>query len=197
MPSAALIRWQNDRMARLGHTDAHCVTLLAPPPAAAPAASPVAPPLAQEGVQGYVMLVSGHFQGFCRDLYTECAQLCASAAPATLRPAIQAQFAAELAMNFGNPTNKNIRKDFQRFGFSLDLPGAAPGNPLRLTHLAHLNYWRNHVAHQKATPPPAGVPAVLTLADIQAWRASCDGLATSLDVIMRQELTRILGTAPW
>jgi hypothetical protein len=41
------------------------------------------------------------------------------------------------------------------------------------------------------------VPAVLTLADIQTWRASCDGLATSLDAIMRQEMTRILGVAPW
>jgi hypothetical protein len=114
-----------------------------------------------------------------------------------MRTTIQAQFAAELALNTGNPTNENIRKDFERFGFLLNLGGAAPGNPQRITHLGHLNYWRNHVAHQKATPPPAGVPAVLTLADIQAWRASCDGLATSLDNILRGELTRILGAAPW
>jgi hypothetical protein len=143
------------------------------------------------------MLVSGHFQGFCRDLYTECVQLCAAAVPATMRTTIQAQFSAELALNTGNPTNNNIRKDFERFSFLLDLAGAAPGNPQRVTHLGHLNYWRNHVAHQKATPPPAGVPAILTLADIQAWRVSCDGLAISLDDIMRQELTRILGAAPW
>jgi hypothetical protein len=143
------------------------------------------------------MLVSGHFQGFCRDLYTECAQFCAVAVPASMRTTIQAQFAAGLALNTGNPTVENIRKDFERFGFLLDLDGAAPGNPQRVTHLGHLNYWRNHVAHQKATPPPAGVPAVLTLADVQAWRASCDGLATSLDDIMRQKLTRILGAAPW
>ena len=195
MPSAALTRWQNDRMPRLGHTDAHCAALFAAPLAAAPPPAP--PPLAYESLQGYLMLVSGHFQGFCRDLYTECAQLCAAAVPATLRTTIQAQFAAGLALNTGNPTIENIRKDFERFDFLLDLAGAAPGNPQRVTHLGHLNYWRNHVAHQKATPPPAGVPAGLTLADIQAWRASCDGLATSLDDIMRGELTRILGAAPW
>lgn len=143
------------------------------------------------------MLVSGHFQGFCRDLYTECAQLCAAAVPVSLRTTIQAQFAAALTLNNGNPTVENIRKDFERFGFLLDLASAAPGNPQRVTHLGHLNYWRNAVAHQKAAPPPAGVPAVLTLADIQAWRASCDGLATSLDDTMRQELTRILGATPW
>ncbi|MGH7170034.1 MAG: hypothetical protein ACRELG_07150, partial [Gemmataceae bacterium] len=146
---------------------------------------------------GYVMLVSGHFQGFCRDLYTECVQLCAAAAPAAMRTTIQAQFAAGASLNTGNPTIENIRKDFERFGFLLNLAGAAPGNPTRVTHLGHLNYWRNHVAHQKATPPPSGVPSVLILADVRVWQASCDGLAASLDDIMRQELTRILGAAPW
>ncbi len=198
MPSAALTRWQNDRMPRLGHMDAHCAAIFAAPLGIAPPlALAVPPPLAQESLQGYVMLVSGHFQGFCRDLYTECAQLCAAAVAATMRTTIQAQFAAGLLLNTGNPTNEIIRKDFERFGFLLDLGAAAPGNPQRITHLGHLNFWRNHVAHQKATPPPAGVPAVLALADIQAWRTSCDGLATSLDDIMRHELTRILGAAPW
>src|SRR5262249_44464753 len=110
---------------------------------------------------------------------------------------IQAQFAAGLALDTGNPIIKNIRKDFERFSFLLDLSGAAPGNPQRITHLGHLNYWRNHVAHQRTTPLPTGGPAVLTLADVQAWRDSCDGLAISLDDIMRRELTRILGAAPW
>jgi hypothetical protein len=210
MPSAALTRWQTDRMTRLGYTDAHCAALFAPPPAPAlppvgavppptvpPGHPPAPPPLAAESLQGYVVLVSGHFQGFCRDLYTESAQLCAATVAASMRTTIQAQFSAILALNTGNPTAENIRRDFERFGFLLDLTAAAPGNASRVTHLGHLNYWRNYVAHQKASPPPAGVPAVLTLADIQAWRASCDGLATSLDDIMRQELTRILGAAPW
>jgi hypothetical protein len=190
MPSVALTRWQTDRMPRLGHLDEHCVALFALPPAGPPQ-------LAEESLQGYVMLVSGHFQGFCRDLYTECAQLCAAAVPATMRTTIQAQFAAELCLNKGNPTAEHIRKDFERFSFLLDLAGAAPGNPQRVTHLSHLNFWRNVVAHQRASTPPPGAPVVLTLGDIQAWRASCDGLATSLDNIMRQELTRILGAAPW
>ena len=202
MPSAALSRWQTDRMSRLGHTDAHCVALFAAPlaaaaPAAAPGAASPAPPLAQESLQGYVMLRSGHFQGFCRDLYTECAQICAATVPAGLLATMQAQFAAQLKLNTGNPTVENIRKDFERFGFLLDLPGAHPANRVRLTHLAHLNFWRNAVAHQKASPLPAGVPAVLTLADIQVWRASCDGLAISLDDIRHDQLLRILGVAPW
>jgi hypothetical protein len=137
-------------------------------------------------MQGYVMLVSGHFQGFCRDLYTECAQLITAAVPVGVRPTVQAQFAAELKLNVGNPTVESIRKDFERFGFLLDLPAADAANPLRLTHLGHLNYWRHATAHQKATPPPAGVLSVLTLPDIQAWRAACDGLAPSQDDIMHR-----------
>lgn len=192
MPSAALTRWQIDRMTRLAHSDMHCAGLFAP--LAAPG---MTPPLAQESLQGYVMLISGHFQGFCRDLYTECAQLCAAAVPAAMQTTIQAQFLAELALDRGNPTNTSIRKDFERFSFLLDLGGEDPLNPQRLTHLGHLNYWRNHVAHQRSSPPPAGVPAVLALGVVQSWRASCDGLATSLDAIMKRELTRILGADPW
>jgi hypothetical protein len=197
-------------MVRLGHMDAHCAALFpgAPPPPAAVAAGPAAPapvppvpppppPLAQESLQGYVMLLSGHFQGFCRDLYSECVQFCAGAAPIDMQTTIQAQFTEGLALSTGNPTIANIRRDFERFSFILDLSGAAQGNAQRITQLGHLNYWRNHVAHQKATPPPQGVPAVLTLADVQAWRASCDGLATTLDDIMKEELRRILGAAPW
>lgn len=194
MPSIALINWQTDRMPRLGHIDAHCVALAAIAPATAP---PTPGPLVEESLQGYVMLLSGHFQGFCRDLYTECAQILTNAAAANLQRAVQLQCITGLALNIGNPTIENIRKDFERFDFILDLPNADPGNQQRMTHLGHLNFWRNQVAHQKTTPAPAGIPSVLVLGDIRSWRASCDGLAASLDDIMRVELTLLVGAAPW
>ena len=184
MPSAALANWQADRMIRLGHTEAHCVALLAPAggptdAAGGPLISPaVASPIAQESLQGYVMLLSGHFQGFCRDLYTECTQIIATAVPPGLELTVQAQCAAELKLNTGNPTAENIRKDFERFGFLLGLDG---GHPIRVTHLGHLNYWRNASAHQKATPPPrrgtrhahlAGYPG---LASVMRWTGGLFG----------------------
>ena len=61
MPSIALNQWQTDRMARLDQVDAHCAAVFGVP-------APL-PLLAEEALQGYVMLLSGHFQGFCRDLY--------------------------------------------------------------------------------------------------------------------------------
>jgi len=186
VPSVSLQNWQNNRSLRLVEVDTHCgaSAALAPPNAL----------LAEESLRGYVMLLSGHFQGFCRDLYTECIQIVASHIPPGLQATIQAQFSAELKINSSNPTVETIRKDFERFAFTLDFD-TDPANGPRVTHLGHLNKWRNAIAHQKATAP-AGVPA-LTLASVQGWRASCDGLATWLDGVMYNEMRRILGAAPW
>ena len=198
MLSNALTFWRTNRMVRLGYIDSHCVALFGlqtPTPSAS--GTPLVSPLAQESLEGYVMLVSGHFQGFCRDLYSECAQVVVASLPASLGPTMQAQFGAELKLNTGNPTVESIRRDFERFGFALDLANATPGNLLRMTDLGHLNHWRNAVAHQKAAPPPTGIPGTLTLPDVQKWQTSCDGLASSLDDKMRKELLRILGATPW
>lgn len=109
MPSAALSHWQNDRMTRLGLMETHRASLAAAGGASGSSGSSL---LAQESLQAYVMLLSGHFQGFCRDLYTECSQICVAAvSPASLQPTVQAQFATELKLNTGNPTD---RKHSQR-----------------------------------------------------------------------------------
>jgi hypothetical protein len=186
MPSVSLLRWQNDRMPRLAAIAAHCL--------ATAALAPPGPLLAEESLRSYVMLLSGHFQGFCRDLYMECSQTCASNVPARLLVTIQTQFTAEMKLNSNNPTVETMRKDFERFGFTLDF-AADPENAPRVTHLGQLNRWRNAVAHQKADAP-TGVPP-LALPVVQAWRVSCDGLATWLDRIMYNEMQRILGTPPW
>lgn len=186
MPSAALIHWTADRIPRLVQVDTHCTvvhTLAVPNPF-----------LAEESLSGYVILLSGHFQGFCRDLYTECSQLLAATVPLALQATLQAQFSAELKINSNNPTIETIRRDFERFAFTLDFR-VDPANALRVTHLGHLNKWRNAVAHKKASSP-VGVPP-LSLAAVQSWRISCDGLAAWLDAIMYQEFLRILGIAPW
>lgn len=140
------------------------------------------------------MSTSGHFQGFCRDLYTESVQFFSTACPPRLAPVIEWQFTTELRLNAGNPGVETIRKDFERFGITLDLAAA---NPTAVTGLSHLVYWRNIVAHQKTVKHPVGVPSALTLPLVQIWLASCDSLATTLDGIMRTELTNIVGVAPW
>src|SRR5262249_10309443 len=147
-PSASLLQWQNDRMPRLAQVQLQCAACLAMVPANAL--------LIDENLRGYVMSLSAHFQGFCRDLNTEAAQVIASKVRPALQPLIQQQFIAHRKLDRGNPTLQHLRDDFERFGFMLDL-AADPANRPRLNHLAALNQWRNVAAHQQPTAP-VGIP---------------------------------------
>jgi hypothetical protein len=189
VPSATFTHWQNDRTLRLNDVDAHCAAVLA--------LVPPNPTFLDETLRGYVLHLSAHFQGFCRDLYTECSQICIAVLPAGLKATGQAQFSAQVALEKGNPTHDDIKRVFNRFGFLLNLQAAHPSGPRQVTDLGHLNDWRNQAAHQGTQPLGGGVPAVLALPIVQGWRASCDGLATSLDAIMRAELLSSMGVAPW
>jgi hypothetical protein len=55
MPSASLLRWQNDRMRRLGEVDAQCAASLA--------LVPPQPNLVEENLRGYLLLLSARLQG--------------------------------------------------------------------------------------------------------------------------------------
>src|SRR5262245_31963645 len=73
-----------------------------------------------------------------------------------------------------------------------------PQNPARRAALEELNTWRNAIAHQDfpAALLRAGRPS-LTLAQVQAWRRACDGLARSFDDVLRNHLQTLTGTLPW
>jgi len=172
-------------MPRLQQLDFQCASCLATVPPNAP--------LIEENLRGYVVLLSAHFQGFCRDLHTEAAQVIASKVRPRLQRLVQDQFAGHRKLDHGNPSLEHLKEDFKRFGFTLDF-AADPANGPRLTDLSALNKWRNVAAHQ-GTTAPAGT--LLMLPSLQAWRTSCDGLAASLDDILYNELRTILRRAPW
>ncbi len=180
----SLTQWQTGRRPSLLAVDAQCAASLA--------AVPPTPVLAEENVRGYVLLLSAHFQGFCRDLYTEATQTIVRRFRKSLQVLAQRQFTAQLALNQGNPNLGTLRRDFERFGFDLDLAGDPANTPL-LGHLAAMNTWRNIAAHHGVVPA-TGLP---TLATLREWRDACDGLATALDQIMYNELRRILRRSPW
>jgi hypothetical protein len=185
MPSASLLNWRNERMNRLAGIDAQCAASLS-----------LVPPnlgLLDENLRGYAMLLSAHFQGYCRDLYTECSQIVVSKVRTSLKVLIQDQFTAGRKLDHGNPTLDSIREDFRRFGFRLDFVAADPANAGHISNLARMNKWRNVAAHHGKIP--LGVP--LDLHSLQSWRNSCDQLATSLDDIIYNRLRRILRHAPW
>lgn len=187
MPSASLRIWQTDRLAR--------ITELEKQSAATTALVPPNPNLEDENLRGLIMLLSAHFQGFCRDLYTECTMLLSARIKnASIKLLFQEQFTEGRKLDSGNPNLENIRKDFERFGFTLDLPAADPvRNPPRITHLGRMNKLRNVAAHHGHVPA-GGIP---DLATIQVWRDSCEGLATSLDGVMYNQLLGLLKKRPW
>ena len=185
MASTSLTFWTHSRTPSLNAIDAQCAASLT--------ATPANPLLADENVRGFGLLLSAHFQGFCRDLYAEAAQIIALKVRLTLRLLIQEQFMFRTALGHGNPNNDNIKADFGRFGFNLDSAKSDPANAPRLGHLAALNRWRNVAAHhgvvtQDDTP---------SLADLRLWSESCHELAVSLDETVYSQLRTILRRKPW
>jgi hypothetical protein len=186
MPSTSLNIWQTERIPRIAAFEKQC--------AAVTALAAHNPQLEDENHRGLIMLLSAHFQGFCRDLYTECAVILSTKIMnPSIRVLFQQQFTAGRKLDMGNPNLENIRKDFQRFGFVLDLGAADPANGPRITHLGELNKIRNVAAHHGRVPP-GGIPDLPT---IQSWRISCGGLATSIDSVMYNQVSSVLKRAPW
>lgn len=185
MPSSSLTLWRTDRRPRLRAISDQCL--------AVGRASPTDPRLEDENIRGYLLLLSAHFQGFCRDLYTECAQVIVSGVGFPVRSIFQDELASNRKLDRGNPNLENLRRDFDRLGSPLDLAGADPANPVRLADLANLNRWRNIAAHHGVVPM-GGPP---TRAMVETWEISCDGLATSLDRIMYDQIAKVHGSPPW
>lgn len=185
MPSASLLLWASDRIAGLNEVDTQC--------AATHALANPNPQLVDENLRGFILLLSAHFQGYCRDLYSECASIIAFRIRATMRVLVQRQFDANRLLDHGNPSLDVLKKDFNRFGFTLDMAAHDPANHARLAHLKQLNRWRNIAAHHGIVPPE-GLPPLTT---VQDWKNSCNGLATSLDDILYNQLRRTLRRSPW
>jgi hypothetical protein len=187
MPSASLARWHAERLPRVRAVDAEVTASLA--------RTPPDPDLTDELLRAAVVALSAHFQGFCRDLYLEAAQVVVSKVRLSLQNVFQDQFRAHRQLDRGNPTLAHIAGDFDRLGFSVrEALDADPANALRVNHLALLNKWRNAAAH--AADPPAGA-GPLTPAAVRAWTGSLDGLAVALDTAMYNQLRLLLRRKPW
>jgi hypothetical protein len=74
---------------------------------------------AQQLLRGYTLLLSAQFQGFGRDLHSECVDaLIQSISPGPLRLIVKDEFLWNRRLDQGNPTPGNIGSDFGRLGIS-------------------------------------------------------------------------------
>ena len=148
----------------------------------------------------YAVLLSSQFQGFCRDLHSECADyLVSSLAPISLQPAIRRAFTQVRKLDHGNPNPGNIGADFGRLDI-LFWPAVLAHdqrNAARQQLLEELNRWRNAIAHQDFDPAKLGGRGSLDLALVRRYRGACQQLALSFDDVMRAHIFRLTGAVPW
>jgi hypothetical protein len=156
--------------------------------------------LTQQINQAYAVLLASEFQGFCRDLYLECANHLVVGVALPRRAIYLANFQHGCKLDTGNATASTLGADFDRLGlrFWLAVDADHPRNAQRKALLQRLNRWRNAIAHSDFAPDmcKGGRPA-LRLAAVRTWRKACRGLGHSFDKVMRLHLPAVTGSTPW
>jgi hypothetical protein len=145
----------------------------------------------------YMVLLSSHFQGLCRELHDECVRfLVQSIAPVGLQEAVRSILTENRKLDSGNPNPGNLGSDFKRFGLTfwdaVDLIDVR--NRARRRDLQELNGWRNAIAHHDARSLAI---RPLHLRQVREWRRVCENLALCFDEVMRAYLESITGASPW
>lgn len=143
--------------------------------------------------QAYAMLLSSQFQGFCRDLHSECVdRLVELAKPSVLQPTLRKEFMRNRKLDRGNPTPGNIGADFYRLGIAIWAAARNDNarNRERQRKLEELAAWRNAIAHQDFAPSPT-LTGSLTLLRIRHWRSVCNELARSFDRVVQRYLESV------
>lgn len=149
--------------------------------------------------RAYAVLLSSEFQGFVRDLYSECVDHIVAAAPTHLHTVMRTQFLWGQPFSRGNPQAGTIGSEFGRFGLSFwdDVYAAHANNRRRKALLDELMSWRNAIAHNDFTSGSFGRDPVLRLEKVRRWRSALRGLSRGFDAVMRNHLNGVLGNQPW
>ena len=151
--------------------------------------------------QAYAILLASQFQGFCRDLHSECVDFLGRAltVPPSIWALVQAEFTRGRLLDRGNAQPASLGADFGRLGidFWAEVVNYSARNRERQDGLEQLNAWRNAIAHQDFDPAKLGGTMVLRLARVQRWRRACERLARAFDEVMRRRLEALTGASPW
>jgi hypothetical protein len=150
--------------------------------------------------QAHVLMLSGQFQGFCRDLHSECVDhLVNSIQPASVKSMLTNEFQFGRKLDTGNPNVGNIGNDFNRFELKFwdAVESFDPRIAIHKDGLKSMNEWRNAIAHQSIDTATLGGSTQLRYEQVKSWRRSCDSLANSFDEVMARHLAAITGVRPW
>jgi len=144
-------------------------------------------------------LLSSQFQGFCRDLHTECVNHIVSLAFPNLQPIARTEFLWNRSLGRGNPNPGAIGTDFKRLGIDFwdEVYLQDMRNQRRRELLEELLVWRNAIAHQDFDSVALNGNPILHLSAVRGWRSALNALARSFDQTMCQYLQSLLGANPW
>jgi hypothetical protein len=193
MPSLALEKWRTERLPNLDEIESLHRSMRV--------TGPRRRSTTQQLKQAYTLLLSSEFQGFCRDLHTECVRAVARILPSgDLQTLMSEGLLLGRRLNTGNPNSGNVGADFNRFDISFWtlVEATHPRNPRRKVLLEQLNRWRNAIAHNTFDPGMLRSGwLVVSWGEVRRWRKACDGLARWFDEVMQSRLRTITGTNPW
>lgn len=147
----------------------------------------------------YVVLLCSQFQGFCRDLHSECVDFVVQSAVAEpMRLTVHTELSRARRLDRGNPSSEALGAYFNRLGLEFwKAVEATDRRSLgRRRRVDALVAWRNAVAHQDFTSSRL-TPARVDLAAVRSWRRSCGLLAESFDRTMERYLGGVLDGPPW
>lgn len=147
----------------------------------------------------YTTLLSSHFQGFARDLHSECVDYIVNEVPADYQTMLKTLLVRDRKLDRGNPNPGNLGADFGRFGFVFWTSVRADfhRNDRRQEMLEELNEWRNAIAHQDFDPAKLGGTTTLHLNKVTRWRSALSRLALSFDNVMRTRINSVTHADPW
>jgi HEPN superfamily RiboL-PSP-like protein len=189
MPSNSLSKWRGARKRALDEIVAAHVIV--------GGTSPGRRYATQQINYSYATLLSSHFQGFCRDLHSECIDHIVAATPPQLQVFLRIEFVWNRSLDKGNPHPGSIGSDFNRLGIQFwpSVDRSDTRNPRRRQLLQELIDWRNAIAHQDFGR--VGGNPTLHLTRVRAWRNAVAVLAIEFDRVMQAYLSILLGAAPW
>ena len=149
--------------------------------------------------QAYAVLLASQFQGFCRDLHSECVDYLVTtlAPPPPLRALVRAEFTRGRQLDTRNAQPSSIAADFGRLGLDFWVEVESYDAGSRKSILEVLNRWRNAIAHQDFDPSELGGRTTLHLGQVRQWRSVCERLARTFDEVMRLHLKALTGASPW
>lgn len=184
MPSQSLLHWNGSRKRELDEIESALQ--------AVGGAGQGQPSATQQLIHAYAVLLASQFQGFCRDLTSECVGTIVDAlSPPALRPIIRSGMTSELKLDPGNARPETIHADFARLGVPdiwMEMHRLDPRTTPRKAMLVDLNRWRNAIAHKSFNPAKLGGSTNLMLPVVRNWRDACDELARTLDTAMNNHI---------